>query len=322
MVVNFIHRERLFKMNSTSVEVKSLTILFTDMKGFTALTSIQSRQQMAKLLDLQEEIVRQTIKEFKGQMIKSLGDGYMATFESPTNAVLAGMKVQEKVSTHNATNSAIDQFEVRVVLNTGEVTVRGSDIFGEPVNITARILAAVEPGEVYLGEGVYLAMNRNEIPTVEVGTHLFKGIPEEIKIYKVAKEQSELIKHKITRGILAGLHSTLPKDKLIKTYRTNKKLLLGGALALFVALLFLFAEARSNKANDSDNNVYGLETSAPAETEATVSGELEEVLEKAEPTPTPTPFQTEEKNVEESQDNLIESFLKNARGKFKGIFKK
>ncbi|MFA5188255.1 MAG: adenylate/guanylate cyclase domain-containing protein [Patescibacteria group bacterium] len=196
------------------LSTKHLSIMFTDMKGFTARASTQSRQQLHHLLELQDELIKPAIKQFDGTIVKTIGDAFLVTFESPTDAVLCGMKIQENILNHNARATSSDQIEVRIAINSGEVNLKDGDVFGEPVNIASRIEAIAEPNEVYFTEAVYLTMNKNEIPTAEVGYRKLKGIPEEIKAYKVVTEQTNLIRAKLKRQQMAEAHANLSKEEI------------------------------------------------------------------------------------------------------------
>ncbi|OGY42801.1 MAG: hypothetical protein A2Y67_03695 [Candidatus Buchananbacteria bacterium RBG_13_39_9] len=192
------------------------------MKGFTTKAATQSRQQLQHLLELQDDIIKPAIKHYDGTIVKTIGDAFLVTFESPTDAVLCGMKIQENILNHNARAASSDQMEVRIAVNSGEVNIKDEDVFGEPVNITSRIEAIAEPNEVYFTEAVYLTMNKNEIPTAEVGHRKLKGIPEEIKVYKVMSEQTNLIRAKLKREQMAMANANLSKDE-INTSGTEKK---------------------------------------------------------------------------------------------------
>jgi len=196
------------------LSTKHLSIMLTDMKGFTTRASTQSRQQLQHLLELQDELIKPAIKHFDGTIVKTIGDAFLVTFESPTDAVLCGMKIQENIINHNARATSSDQMEVRIAINSGEVNLKDGDVFGEPVNITSRIEGIAEPNEVYFTEAIYLTMNKNEIPTAEVGYRKLKGIPEEIKVYKVVSEQTNLIRAKIKREQMAQANANLPKEEI------------------------------------------------------------------------------------------------------------
>ncbi|MBN1586460.1 MAG: hypothetical protein JW937_03410 [Candidatus Omnitrophica bacterium] len=170
------------------MESRSLTIVFTDMKGFTSRTSSQSRTATEEMIFRHKELLLPVIKKRGGQLIKSIGDAFLLTFESPTDAVLAGMDIQEKLRKFNLSVPSPDRIEVRVAINTGEVIVDEGDVYGEAVNIASRIEGIAEPNEVYFTESTYLSMNKSEVPSAEIGYRLLKGIPEKIKIFKVLKE--------------------------------------------------------------------------------------------------------------------------------------
>ncbi|MGB9743613.1 MAG: adenylate/guanylate cyclase domain-containing protein [Minisyncoccales bacterium] len=195
------------------IQTKNLAIMFTDMKGFTVKSAVCSRKQLHYLLELQDQLIKPAINQFAGHIVKTIGDAFLVTFESPTDAVLCGMKIQENILNHNARAASIDQIDVRIAINLGEINIKDNDIFGEPVNIASRIQNIAEPNEVYFTEAVYLAMNKNEIPTTEIGYRRLKGVPEQIKVYKVLTEQTNLIRTKLKRQQLSQANANLDKDQ-------------------------------------------------------------------------------------------------------------
>ncbi len=164
----------------------NLAIVFTDIKGFTERTSRQTLEQNEKLLATHNALLTPVFRAFNGRIVKSIGDAFLVTFESPTNAVLAAVAAQDKLWEHNrGVTQKDDRIDVRIAINVGEVRVEGGDVFGEPVNITARIEGIAEAGQVYFTEAVYLAMNKAELPAEEVGQFELKGIPGKVRVYRV-----------------------------------------------------------------------------------------------------------------------------------------
>ena len=170
----------------------NLAIVFTDIKGFTERTSKQTLEQNEKLLTTHNELLAPLFKGLGGRIVKTIGDAFMVTFESPTSAVLAGIAVQDSLWAYNQKAVPEEQLHVRVAINVGEVRLEGNDVFGEPVNIAARVEGVAEADEVTFTEAVYLSMNRADVPAEELGRFELKGIPEQIRLYKV------------TRGAIAG----------------------------------------------------------------------------------------------------------------------
>jgi adenylate cyclase len=169
------------------VKTANLAIVFTDIRGFTERTSQQTLEQNQRLLATHSELLSPLFRAFGGRIIKSIGDAFLVTFESPTQAVLAGVAIQDRLWAHNRGASDADRLDVRIAINVGEVRLEGGDIFGEPVNIAARVEGQAEAGEVYFTEAVYLAMNKAEVPSSELGAFELKGIPGKIKLFKVPR---------------------------------------------------------------------------------------------------------------------------------------
>ncbi len=165
---------------------ENLAIMITDIAGYTERMSTRSRQEMQRLLEWHDATLREVIEFYEGQWIKSTGDGVLAVFRSPTNAVQCGMAIQDALAEYNYQREESDELHVRIALNVGEVRwVGGSDISGEAVNLAARIESETPVDEVWFSDAMYLVMNKAEVPSEKVGERTFKGIPEPVRIYRV-----------------------------------------------------------------------------------------------------------------------------------------
>ncbi len=169
------------------MKTANLAIVFTDIKGFTERTSRQTLEENQRLLQVHGALLAPLFKAFGGRIIKSIGDAFLVTFESPTQAVLSGIAIQDRLWHHNRTVEPSEQIHIRVAINVGEVRLEANDIFGEPVNIAARVEGIAEAGEVYFTEAVYLSMNKAEVPSKEVGAFELKGIPGKIRVFHVPR---------------------------------------------------------------------------------------------------------------------------------------
>lgn len=169
------------------MKTANLSIVFTDIKGFTERTSSQTLEENQRLLRTHSQLLTPLFKAFGGKIIKSIGDAFLVTFESPTQSVLCGLAIQDRLWLYNRTVAEAERFEVRVAINAGEVRLENNDIFGEPVNIAARVEAIAEAGSVFFTEAVYLAMNKAEVPSEEVGLFELKGIPGKVKVFRVPR---------------------------------------------------------------------------------------------------------------------------------------
>lgn len=182
---------------------KHLTIMFVDLVEYTSRTAQLNRQEFSRLHDTFDSLTKPILHQYHGTIIKKIGDAFLVTFESPTNAVLGGMKLQEKFENYNEEQQRQEKGEhekkplqIRVALDSGEVLIRDNDVYGDPVNTAARVESITEPGGVYFTEAVYRSINKNEISAIELGPRELKGIPEPVMIYRVRWHRDTLEHYK------------------------------------------------------------------------------------------------------------------------------
>ncbi len=161
-------------------------IMFTDIVGYTALMG-KDEKNAFRLLHQNRVLQKPIIEEFKGRWIKELGDGIMASFKTVSDAVNAAVKIQE---TCNASN----EFKLRIGIHSGEVVFENDDVFGDGVNIAARIQSAANPGSIYISEAVNQNItNKKDIETEFVREDILKNVSQPVKMYKVLFAGSETI---------------------------------------------------------------------------------------------------------------------------------
>ncbi|MBI1948792.1 MAG: protein kinase [Deltaproteobacteria bacterium] len=165
------------------VKTSTLTVMMTDIAGYSERTGRVSREESARWLALHDALLQPVFRAFGGRVVKTLGDAFLVTFPSPTDAVLCACAVQDRLWQHNKGASAADQIEVRIALSAGEVRLAKGDVFGEPVNLAARLEAVAKPGEVLLTDAVYATMNAAEVRLTSRGEQSFKGISRPVMVY-------------------------------------------------------------------------------------------------------------------------------------------
>jgi len=175
------------------MSTRNLTIMFTDIKGFTERTAAHNRDFVVKMLEKQDKICKPIFTRYHGTIIKTIGDAYLVTFESPTNAVICGLMLQHGLRSYNKAARPDERIDIRVAINTGEVSLVGTDVFGDPVNVASRVEGITEAGEVWFTEATYLAMNKQEVPTSIVGEFKLKGVPEAIRVYRGLVDETQIL---------------------------------------------------------------------------------------------------------------------------------
>ena len=183
---------------STKRIQRNLTIMFTDISGFTKHTEKISRDQLMNRLDTHNKLLMPIVAHFEGKVIKTIGDSFLITFESPTNAVQCGTYMQHTLRKYNHGLQEGEQIHIKVSINSGEVTVTDMDVFGDAVNVAAKIEKATNPDEIYFTENVFLAMNKAEVPNAFVKMFRPRGeTSTEIKLYKVVQDPADEVYKRI-----------------------------------------------------------------------------------------------------------------------------
>lgn len=129
------------------------TVMFLDVVGYSARMS-KSESEALQAIGHFEATVKKQVPAHGGQLIKFLGDGSMVVFQTAGAAVACALKIQETIRERNATLAAADRYLVRIGLHLGEILESGGDLFGDPVNIAARIQTLADPGGIALTDTV------------------------------------------------------------------------------------------------------------------------------------------------------------------------
>jgi class 3 adenylate cyclase len=161
----------------TGIERVLATVLFTDIVASTDRAAQIGDRQWRDLLDRHDRSVRSEIERFRGREVKTLGDGFVATFESPRRAIECALAIRHSLRSFD--------INVRAGIHTGEVEFRGNDVAGMTVHIGSRVSALASPGEVLVSSIVKdLAVGSN-IDFVPREEHELKGVPGTWRLFAV-----------------------------------------------------------------------------------------------------------------------------------------
>ncbi len=168
-------------------------IMFTDIVGYSKQMGADEAA-MVKKLSIHNEIMRNQIVRNRGTVIKTIGDAFMVRFRSAENAVQCALDCQKGIADYNKGKPANDQFHIRIGVHMGEVIHTGTDVFGEGVNIAARIEPQCDPDGVTVSDVVANAA-RNKVPAhfMSIGVRPMKNIakpPELFKVFPIEEQQS------------------------------------------------------------------------------------------------------------------------------------
>ncbi len=171
-------------MSDSSVE--TATIVFTDLVGSTEMRSALGDEMADRLRRVHDVLVTDGITAFDGQVVKSLGDGYMAVFASASDALNAAVAIQQAFSRRNRSAPADPPMHVRVGVAAGDIVREGGDRHGLPVVQAARLCDRCQAGEILTTAIVkLLAGSRFDVETVDLGPVELKGLAGPVETLRV-----------------------------------------------------------------------------------------------------------------------------------------
>ena len=153
------------------------TVLFTDIVGSTARAAEMGDHAWRETLDRHDSTAAERVAGCGGRLVKTTGDGLLATFDGPSAGIEAARAIGDSVS-------ALD-VEIRAGVHTGEVELRDGDVGGIGVHIAARIAALAAPGEILVSRTVKDLVTGSGLTLRDRGTHTLKGVPDTWQVYAV-----------------------------------------------------------------------------------------------------------------------------------------
>ena len=161
-------------------ETQPVTVVFTDLEGFTAYTDAHGDAAALALIGEHHQRAAPTVRRWKGRIVKPLGDGLLCTFPKPALGVRAALDLQA---------SAPDPLRLRAGVHMGEAVVTKSDVVGHVVNVAARVCEAAKGGQVLAtAEVVEVASSAGELPEVRLGrmkSRRMKGVKTPVRLCEV-----------------------------------------------------------------------------------------------------------------------------------------
>ena len=162
-------------------------ILAADVVGFSALMGQDEEGTLARIKSLRREILEPKISDHKGRVVKTTGDGILVEFPSPIEAVRCAVEVQEALAA-TAAEEVSQVLQIRIGINLGDIIIEADgDIYGDGVNIAARLEQMAEPGSIWVSGKVYEEVRDKLTYSFEDrGEQQVKNIARPVRIYKVS----------------------------------------------------------------------------------------------------------------------------------------
>lgn len=175
---------------ATRLPRKLTTIFCADVQGYSTMVEQDEVGTVLRLKSCREAMVAE-IERNHGRVINTWGDGLLAEFSSPVEAVFCAIDVQRQMQARNAEERTMPPMRFRIGINLGDVMVDGNDIYGEGVNVAARLESLAEPGGICISGTVFEQVRKKlDIGFDFIGTPEIKNIAEPVPAYRVLLDSS------------------------------------------------------------------------------------------------------------------------------------
>ena len=175
-------------MKEQAVTRRLAAILAADVVGFSRMMGADEEGTLARLKRLRAELIDPSITESRGRIFKTTGDGLLVEFPSVVDAVTCAARVQAAMGEHTAGDPEDKRIVFRVGINLGDVIVDGDDLFGDGVNVAARLEGICEAGGVYLSGSAYEQVaDKCKLGFEDLGEKSVKNIARPVRVYRVLR---------------------------------------------------------------------------------------------------------------------------------------
>ncbi len=164
-------------------------ILAADVVGYSRLVGQDEAATLRRLKELRRSCIDPTIKEHQGRIVKTTGDGILIEFPSAVEAVRCAVEVQRAIAERNSDAPADHQIAFRIGVHQGDVVVDNDDLFGDGVNVAARLQTLSETGGICVSGRVYEdTVGRLVLPFEDRGEQQVKNIARAVRVYSLGTE--------------------------------------------------------------------------------------------------------------------------------------
>jgi class 3 adenylate cyclase len=178
-------------MSDTNLVRRLTTIIAIDVVAFSTM-SARDEEHALTLLGARMDIAGTLIRHHRGRVFKLTGDGLLAEFASPVEAVRAALEIQEAMRSANATSGENDQLNLRIGINLGDIVESGDDLMGDAVNVAVRLESIATTGGICVSSSVYEQITgKLTLGAEDIGDQHVKNIPRPIHAYRLTLDGSQ-----------------------------------------------------------------------------------------------------------------------------------
>src|SRR5215472_8498806 len=172
-------------------ERRLAAILAADVAGYSRLIGVDEEGTLNRLRSIRAEVIDPAIAAHRGRLVKTTGDGLLAEFASVVDALRCAVEVQREIAGRDIDTPEDRRIEFRIGVHQGDIVVEDDDIFGDGVNVAARLEALAEPGGICVSARVQEdATGRLDLAFTDLGEQNLKNIARPIRVYRVGSHKA------------------------------------------------------------------------------------------------------------------------------------
>ena len=170
-------------------ERRLAAILAADVAGYSRLIGADEEGTLNRLRSIRAEVIDPAIAAHRGRLVKTTGDGFLAEFASVVDALRCAVDAQQAIAGRNTWIATAERIEFRIGIHQGDIVVEDGDIFGDGVNVAARLEALAEPGGICVSARVQEdAVGRLDLAFEDLGEQTLKNIARPVRVFRVQSE--------------------------------------------------------------------------------------------------------------------------------------
>jgi class 3 adenylate cyclase/TolB-like protein len=198
------------------VERRLAAVLAADVVGYSRLMEADETGTLAKLKACRDKLVEPTITQYRGRIVKTMGDGILAEFPNVVDAVRCAISVQERVAAHEANVPEEQRTVFRIGVNLDNIIAEGGDIYGDGVNVAARLEGMADPGGVLISQSAHDGTGHSiDAVFFDNGERKFKNISRPIRVWSWPRQLPSLRAQGKPRVFVADLDDRNPEEARI-----------------------------------------------------------------------------------------------------------
>jgi len=178
-------------------------IVAGDIAGYSRLMELDEEGTHNRVKRIERDLIEPSIAEHHGKLVKTTGDGFIAIFDSPVEAVRCSIVIQQNLVGRNASIPKHHWIEYRIGVNLGDVIIETHDVYGDGVNVASRLEGIADPGQVYISGGIYEQIKHKLVCGYEsLGDRKVKNITDPVRVYRVLPDPAAFHRNRKRRETL------------------------------------------------------------------------------------------------------------------------